>query len=79
MNLKATSPWISIPEAEKILYTSREVVSRLVSNGVIGTRQLPGCRITLSRADVNAAAESYIKPATVRPSQEPKQCQSIAG
>ena len=78
MKLKTTSPWISTPEAEKLLYTSREVVSRLVSNGLIGTRQLPGCRIALSRADVHALAKSYVKPATVRPPQESKQCQLIA-
>ena len=78
MKRTTTSPWISLPEAQKILDAPRDAVLRLTNRGLIGSRQLPGCRRSFLRTDVLALAESSIRPATVRSSQESKQCQLVA-
>ena len=78
MKRTTTSVWISLPEAQAILCVPRAAVLRLTNRGLIGSRQLPGCRISLSRADVLELAKSSIRPATVRSSREGKQCQLVA-
>ena len=44
MKRTTTSPWVSLPEAQKILDAPRDAVLRLANKGLIGSRQLPGCR-----------------------------------
>ena len=77
MKRTTTSPWVSLPEAQEILCASRKTVSRLASRGLIGTRQLPGCRASFSRADILALMESYTRPATAA-RKGSEQCQPMA-
>ena len=62
---KPVRPWISLSEGKKITSASRDALLRLANEGVVGTRQLPGCRALYSRADLLAMAASHTKPATV--------------
>ena len=69
-------PWVSLAEGQKLTHASREAILRLANTGMVGTRQLPGCRALFSRDDLLAVAESYTKPAMANQGSKP--CQLVA-
>lgn len=55
--------WISKSEASRMLGISRPAVDRLIRDGWVSTRSVPGSFVTLSQADVEKLAERVTIPA----------------
>jgi hypothetical protein len=59
------SDWISKAESSRTLECSIAGVQRLIREGYLGTRRLPGLPVKVRRSDVEVLAEAAAKTATV--------------
>jgi excisionase family DNA binding protein len=68
--VKSDPSWISMRDAAKLLACSRRTVSRLLAEGRIGVKQIPGTPPRLSRGDCQAILKASHRPALVAPALE---------
>jgi excisionase family DNA binding protein len=63
VNIKAPKTWIPIAEAARRLDCTHTVIDRLIQNGKISVRQLPGGHPRVPAAELVRLAEASTKPA----------------